>query len=99
MSTILIANRGEIAVRIIRACAEHGHTSVAGYAHQDADALHTSLADASFALPGASAAGTYLSIDATLAAPQACGADAVHPGYGVLPGHPGCAAAAPDPTP
>src|SRR5699024_1829504 len=84
MSTILIANRGEIAVRIIRACAEHGHTSVAVYADQDADALHVQLADAAFAMPGTTAGQTYLSIDAILAAAQASGADAVHPGYGFL---------------
>src|SRR5699024_4198955 len=84
MSTILIANHGEIAVRIISACSEHGPASAAVHADQAADALHTSLADASFALPGASAAETYLSIDAILAAAQASGADAVHPGYGFL---------------
>lgn len=84
MSRILIANRGEIAVRIIRACAQHGHTSVAVYADQDADAMHARLADEAFALPGTTAGDTYLNIDAILSAAKAAGADAVHPGYGFL---------------
>ena len=84
MSRILIANRGEIAVRIIRACAQHGHTSVAVYADQDADALHARFADEAFALPGTTAGDTYLNIDAILSAAKSAGADAVHPGYGFL---------------
>src|SRR5699024_5280323 len=81
---ILIANRGEIAVRIIRACAQTGHTSVAVYADQDADALHLQLADAAFAVPGTTAAETYRSIDALLTAARASRANAVQPGYGSL---------------
>src|SRR5699024_10171905 len=61
-----------------------GHTSVAVYADQDADALHVQLADAAFAVPGTTAGETYISIDALLAAARASGADAVHPGYGFL---------------
>ncbi len=69
MSRILIANRGEIAVRVIRACAQNGHTSIAVYADQDANALHTRLADVAIALPGTTAAETYLSIEAIIAPP------------------------------
>ncbi|GAA2098032.1 biotin carboxylase N-terminal domain-containing protein [Brevibacterium salitolerans] len=84
MSRILIANRGEIAVRVIRACAQNGHTSIAVYADQDAAAMHTQLADIAVALPGSTAAETYLNSEALLAAAKRAGADAVHPGYGFL---------------
>lgn len=93
MKKILIANRGEIAVRIIRSARVAGYTTVAVYADQDLDALHVQLADEAAALPGSTAAETYLSSEALLQAAQTTGADAVHPGYGFLSEHAGFAQA------
>jgi acetyl-CoA/propionyl-CoA carboxylase biotin carboxyl carrier protein len=84
MRSVLVANRGEIAVRVIRACREAGLRSIACYADSDEGTPHTVLADEAHRLPGTTPADTYLNAPAVLAIADRAGADAVHPGYGFL---------------
>ena len=84
MKRVLIANRGEIAVRIIRACKDHGLESVAVYSEEDRNAIHSQMADTAYSLHGTTATETYLNIEELIEVAKQSGADAVHPGYGFL---------------
>ncbi len=87
-SKILIANRGEIAIRVIRACKEMGVATVAVFSEADREALHVSLADESYCIGPAPAQKSYLNMDAILTVARACGVQAIHPGYGLLSENP-----------
>lgn len=87
-SKILIANRGEIAIRIIRACKEMGVATVAVFSEADRDALHVSLADESYCIGPAPAALSYLNMEGILMIARSCGVQAIHPGYGLLSENP-----------
>ncbi|MDD4716077.1 MAG: biotin carboxylase N-terminal domain-containing protein, partial [Oscillospiraceae bacterium] len=91
-SKILIANRGEIAVRVIRACKEMGISSVAVYSQADKDALHVALADEAVCVGPARSSESYLNESNIISAALATGAQAIHPGYGFLSENSGFAA-------
>jgi acetyl-CoA/propionyl-CoA carboxylase biotin carboxyl carrier protein len=84
MKRVLIANRGEIAVRVIRACKDHGLESVAVYSEEDRNAIHAQMADTAYSLHGTTATETYLNIEKLIEVAKQSGANAVHPGYGFL---------------
>ena len=81
---ILIANRGEIALRVIRACKELGIRTLAVYSEADVDSLHVQLADESICIGSAPSADSYLKIDRIMSAAEVGDVDAIHPGYGFL---------------
>src|SRR5210317_1147851 len=84
LSRILIANRGEIALRIIRACRELGIESIAVYSEADVDSMHVQLADQAICIGEAAGKDSYLKMDRIIAAAEITGAEAIHPGYGFL---------------
>ena len=81
---LLIANRGEIAVRIIRACREMGIATVAVYSEADEESLHTQLADEAICIGPGPSAQSYLNMEQIISATMVSGADAIHPGFGFL---------------